>query len=109
MATSSFQPDDQHASAKTSTSSTSIVVTAVLIALGVVMLFALAVPRVSGSDSVNWLVTLGAGLVALLIVLAIGFMRRSGGRTENPPADSSVSDPADQGTGDTPSSTSASS
>ena len=105
----SFQPDDQHAPARTSTSSTSIIVTAVLIALGVIMVFALAVPRVSGSDGVNWLVTLGAGLAALLIVLAFGFMRRSGGRTENPPANSDVSDPADQGEDDIPSSTSATS
>ena len=105
----SFQPDNQHHPAKTSTSSTSIVVTAVLVALAVVMLFALAIPRLSESDGVNWLVTLGAGLVALLIVLAVGFMRRSGGRTENPPAGPGVSDPADQGTDDAPSSTSATS
>lgn len=106
MATS-FQPEDQHPQAKTPTSSTSIIVTAVLSALAVVMLFALAVPRVSGSDSVDWLVTLGAGVVTLIVVLVAGFMRRSGGRTENPPADSDVSDPADQGAGERPSSTSA--
>ena len=108
MATS-FQPDDQHPQAKTSTSSTSIIVTAVLVALAVIMLFALAVPRLSGDEGVSWLLTLGAGALALVLVLAIGFMRRSSGRTENPPADSDVSDPADQSGRERPSSTSATS
>lgn len=108
MATS-FQPDDQHPKARTSTSSTSIVVTAVISALMVVMLFALAMPRLSGSEGVSWLVTLGAGALTLVLVLAIGFMRRSKGRTENPPADPDVSDPADQSGRERPSSTSATS
>ena len=107
MATS-FQPDDQHPKARTSTSSTSIIVTAVLVALAVIMLFALAVPRLSGDDGTNWLLTIGAGVLAFALVFAVGFAR-SKGRSENPPAATNVSDPADQSGRERPSSTSATS
>lgn len=89
MATS-FQPEDPHSKARTTTSGTSIVVTAVIGALMVVMLFAVVAPRLFGE--VGWPITIGAGILTLLIVLAVGFMRRSGGRAENPSADEGVED-----------------
>lgn len=84
MATS-FQPEHPHESSKASLGWTSILVTALIAALVVLMLFALAVPQFGWTDGVNWGVTIGAALLTFVLFTGIGMLRgRQGTGTEKP-------------------------
>ncbi len=74
----SFQPDKPYEKSTGSSGLSSILVTGLLAALAVVMLFALAVPRFFMDGETNWLLTLGAGALTFIIILAIGMLRKSG-------------------------------
>lgn len=75
MATS-FQPETPHEPARTGRGTAAVVVTAVLASLATVMLLALLVPTLSGSGETNWLLTLGAGLLVLVLILGVGLSRK---------------------------------
>jgi protein-S-isoprenylcysteine O-methyltransferase Ste14 len=75
MATS-FQPEKPHSPAPRSRGNASIVWLAVVSALVVVMLFAVAAPRLFWDGTTDWVVSLGAGVVTLVVILAYGFLRR---------------------------------
>ena len=77
MATS-FQPEKPNAPSKETTGKSNIIWTAVIGALIVAMLFALVVPRFFWEGEVNWLVMLGASVLTLVVILAVGFARRPG-------------------------------
>jgi hypothetical protein len=57
-------------------------VTAIGVALVVAMLFAVVMPRFAGDGSVNWAVTVLAGLAAGLITFGIAYLKRGEGERE---------------------------
>ena len=63
-----FQPEHPHPESKSSTTFGGV--------LTAVMLLAFLTPRWSADASVNWWVTLGGGVLALLIALGVGMTRR---------------------------------
>jgi hypothetical protein len=68
----SFQPEKPYADSKgTGAARSTPIVTALISAVLVIMLFALGLPRFSDGDT-NWLVTFGAGAVVFLLVLVLG-------------------------------------
>lgn len=73
---SSFQPENPHADARTPASPLAIVTIAVVSALLVVMILALLAPRILTDYTNSWTITFGAGVLTLVAVLAIGFVRR---------------------------------
>ena len=77
MATS-FQPEKPNSPSKETTGKSTIIWTAVIGALVVAMIFALVLPRFFWEGEVNWLIMLGASVLTLVIILAVGFSRRSG-------------------------------
>lgn len=72
----SFQPEKPGGEVRHPAGAASVVWPAVLGGLLVFMLFALAVPRLTGSDEANWALALGAGVLTLLVVLGVGLLRR---------------------------------
>lgn len=77
MATS-FQPEKPYEPAKHSSGRSSYVILAVVSGLLVMMLFALGVPQISGESGVNWLLTIGAGVLVFAGILAYGVSKRKG-------------------------------
>lgn len=75
---SPFHTEEPHPVARTPYDAGSILVTAAGVALAVLMLLAIVAPRFLWGGTVNWAVTLGASAAAFLLVLAVGFARRSG-------------------------------
>ncbi len=73
---SSFQPEDPHPDARTPASPLAIITIAVVSALLVVMILALLAPRILTDYTNSWTITFGAGVLTLVVVLAIGFVRR---------------------------------
>lgn len=71
---SRFQTDNPHPSSR-SPITTSTVTIGLVAALGVVMLFALVAPRLLWDGTVNWVITLGAGVLTFIAVLLVGFSR----------------------------------
>jgi len=60
-------------------------IAAVFAGLVVLMLVAVVMPRMTGSEEANWIVSLVAGLVAFGAVAAWGHGRRDAGTTERTP------------------------
>ena len=77
MATS-FQPEKPHDPAKHSSGRSSYVILAIVGALVVMMLIALAVPQFMGESGINWLLTIGAGVLVFAGILAYGTIKGSG-------------------------------
>ena len=71
-----FQPEHPHPDSKKSRTWKGTFNLALITALMVAMLFALFVPWLEGSGEVNWLLTLGATVVAFLATLGYGYARR---------------------------------
>lgn len=72
-----FQPDEPHGEAKEPAGWGAIFVVAVVSALLVVMILAILAPRLVEDYAHSWPLTFGAGALTLIIILAIGFIRRA--------------------------------
>ncbi len=75
---SSFQPDKPHSAARGSGSRGATLWTAGISAVLVFMLVALGMPFVLAFEEISWGIALGAAVLTFLVVLGIGFARRSG-------------------------------
>lgn len=73
---SNFQPEKPNSPSQEGRSIITLLITAFVSALLVVMLFALVAPRLFGEGSVSWTVTLVAGGVVFLAVLLYRMVRR---------------------------------
>ncbi len=75
MATS-FQPETPHGTAQKSTGASTLIWTGVISSLLVIMLFALGLPHLLVGYEGSWAITLGAGLITFLLVMAVGFFKQ---------------------------------
>ena len=75
---SSFQPEKPHPETKgTGGTSRMVFIVAAAAAVTVVMILAIATPRLFGDGALRWVFTLGAGVLAFAVVAGVGFMRGS--------------------------------
>lgn len=78
---SNFQPEHPHSERRSTGSWGSLLVTALVAALAMLMILAIGAPRWFENAAANWGVSIGVSVLTFIAVLAIGWFLRSRGRT----------------------------
>jgi hypothetical protein len=78
-----FQPDHPHEPTRTASPGRAVVVFSLIGALAAMLIAATFMPRVSHDQTLNWIVTIGLGVLVLALGLLYGATRA---RHDNPPA-----------------------
>lgn len=73
----SFQPVKPHDPARRTRGRGTIILTAAIASLMIVMLVALGLPRMTGAEGANWLILLVLGVVMFALIMAIGIYLNS--------------------------------